>query len=232
DYLQRHLSPHYEVTTVTNGRAALAALSKQEFDLISSDVMMPEMDGFELRRRINEKVEWRQIPFLLLTARNLEEDVLSGFRRGVDDYVTKPFSLPEYKARINNLLQNRDTREKTLQEAPEVVSTPSDDLVARAEALVREHLADTTFTVEEMARELGHGQRQLSRLLGAATGLTPVRFILELRLQKARELLESRAYATVAEVRYEIGIESASYFTRKFTERFGKNPKELLGAIN
>lgn len=229
DYLFRHLSTHYEVTTAASGAAALAALSKEDFDLISSDVMMPGMDGFELRERVNEKAAWRKIPFLLLTARNLEEDKLRGFRLGIDDYVTKPFSLPEYQARINNLLQNRSERKASIATTPDSVVTPEEDLVARAETLVRSRLADTTFSVEEMARELGHGQRQLSRLLGAATGLTPVKFILELRLQRARQLLESGTYATVAEVRYEVGIESASYFTRKFTERFGKNPVKLLG---
>ncbi|MEO0731279.1 MAG: ATP-binding protein [Bacteroidota bacterium] len=225
-YLERHLRAHYTVTTVATGTAALAALSRETFDLISSDVMMPGMDGFELRERINARPQWRGIPFLLLTARNLEEDVLRGFRLGIDDYVTKPFRLPEYQARINSLLQNRAVRAEN--QVVEEVTTLEDDLVQRAEALVRARLADTTFTVEEMARELGHGQRQLSRLLGAATGLTPVKFILELRLQKARELLESGGYATVAEVRYAIGIESASYFSRKFTERFGRNPGDVL----
>ncbi|MEM9528194.1 MAG: ATP-binding protein, partial [Bacteroidota bacterium] len=226
-YLERHLGPYYSVTTAPSGTAALAVLSRETFDLISSDVMMPGMDGFELRERINEREEWRDIPFLLLTARNLEEDVLRGFRLGIDDYVTKPFRLPEYQARINSLLRNRAVRIEN--QPKETEMAPEDNLVQRAEALVKQRLADAGFTVEEMARELGYGQRQLSRLLSATTGLTPVKFILELRLQKAREMLESGAYATVAEVRYTIGIESASYFSRKFTERFGRNPREFCG---
>ena len=105
---------------------------------------------------------------------------------------------------------------------------PEDALLQQAEALVRERLDDPTFTVEEMARSLGHSQRNLARIFTQITGLTPVKFILELRLQHARQLLESRQFATVAEVRYEVGIESRSYFTTKFKERFGKSPKDYL----
>ena len=79
-----------------------------------------------------------------------------------------------------------------------------------------------------MARELGHSQRNLSRIFTQLTGLTPVKFILEIRLQHARQLLERRLFATVAEVRYEVGIESSSYFTKKFKERFGRSPKSYL----
>ena len=85
------------------------------------------------------------------------------------------------------------------------------------------------FKVKDLAHELGYSQRNLTRVLKKLTGLSPVLFILEIRLQKARQLLETRQFLSVTEVRYEIGIESASYFTKKFSERFGRSPSSYLG---
>ena len=229
NYLVEKLRKDYDCQVAENGAAALALLHERPFDLITSDVMMPVMDGFALRESINQNADWKRIPFLLLTARTLEEDKIRGFQLGIDDYVTKPFSLPELKARIHNLLQNKKEREMALSSDQETkLVKPEDALLQQAEALVRERLDDPTFTVEEMARSLGHSQRNLARIFTQITGLTPVKFILELRLQHARQLLESRQFATVAEVRYEVGIESRSYFTTKFKERFGKSPKDYL----
>lgn len=232
-YLADHFSGQYICTIAGNGREALEKLGEEQFDLITSDVMMPEMDGFTLREKINEHEDWRYIPFILLTARSLEADKLKGFQLGIDDYVTKPFSLNELDARMQNLLRNKHTREAWRKEQEDAQPdtpdlSPAGQQLQEAEKLVLAHLDDTEFSVEVLAREMALSSRHLSRVLGKQTGLSPVQFILEIRLQKARQLLESRQFRTVSEVRYEIGIESASYFTRKFTERFGKNPKTYL----
>ncbi len=232
EYLTGSLSKNYECTLAYDGVEALNILEKGTFDLITSDVMMPHMDGFTLREKINENPDWQRIPFILLTARTLEADRLKGFQLGVDDYITKPFSLPEVEARIRNLLQNKASRENWEKDAALGTANathPDEQLLRRAEKLVMKKLDDPTFNVEVMAKNLGYSSRHLSRVLGRLTGLSPVQFILELRLQYARRLLEKGQYATISEVRYEIGIESASYFTKKFTERFGKNPSEFLG---
>ncbi|MEM1215514.1 MAG: ATP-binding protein, partial [Bacteroidota bacterium] len=226
-YLLQKLRVDYDCHLAENGEAALRLLAQQPFDLITSDVMMPAMDGFELRERINQNAEWRKIPFLLLTARTLEEDKIRGFQLGIDDYVTKPFSLPELRARIHNLLQNKQEREAVAAD-PATEVTTEEQLLQDAEALVRARLDDPSLTVEELAKALGYSQRNLSRIFGQLTGLTPVKFILEIRLQHARHLLERRQFSTVAEVRYEVGIESRSYFTNKFKQRFGKSPKTYL----
>ena len=226
-YLKTSLSEHYDCVLAKDGEAALKKLEEHRFDLITSDVMMPNMNGFELREKINEQEHWRQIPFILLTARTLEADKLKGLQLGVDDYITKPFSLPELEARIHNLLQNKISRDEWGEEETETTNT-DEVLILNAEKLVLERLNDSTFSVIIMAQQLGYSSRNLSRVLGKLTGLSPVKFVLEIRLQKARQLLESQKYLSVAEVRYEVGIESASYFTKKFTERFGKNPKDFL----
>lgn len=229
NYLLDKLRTDYDCHLAENGAIALRMLEQQEFDLIISDVMMPVMDGFGLREAINRHPAWKRIPFLLLTARTLPEDKIRGFQLGIDDYVTKPFSLPELKARAYNLLENKLEREIALAAAPESPSlTPEEELLQQAEEFIRQKLDDTTLSVEELAKHLGYSQRNLSRILTQISGLSPVKFILELRLQQARHLLETRQFATVSEVRYEIGIESASYFTSKFKKRFGCTPTEYL----
>ncbi len=232
EFLHNILSPYYECTKAFNGKEALQKLEEGSYDLITSDVMMPEMDGFEFREIMSKRTDWSQTPFIMLTARALEDDRLQGLSLGVDDYITKPFSSKELLARIDNLLRNKSERAQFQKEnAGEKTDHPESadrQLLKAAESIVLENLDEPQFKVTDLAKEIGYSQRQLSRIIKKLTGLSPVGFILEIRLQKARQMLETRQFMTVSEVRYEVGIESPAYFTTKFKERFGKSPKELL----
>lgn len=229
DFLTRILSPHYQCKTALDGKEALEQLQHSSFDLITSDLMMPEMDGFSFRKAINEQASLKHTPFIMLTASAFEADKLEGLRLGVDDYITKPFSSRELIARINNLLKNKIEREAEQAKNQEAVLESVDQqFLKQAEQVVIDHLHDPDFKVADLAKAVGYSQRQLARIIKRLTGLSPVSFILEVRLQKAYHLFQSRQFATVSEIRYEIGIESAAYFTTKFKERFGKSPKEFL----
>ena len=232
-YLVQSLSIKYDCILATDGIQALHHLKIHQFDAITSDVMMPNMDGFELRAKINENPVWKHIPFLLLTARHLESDKLKGFQLGIDDYVTKPFSTLELQARIYNLIRNKIERDAfKAAEFNAVDQSPTENVdqkfLKNLEAHVLENLDNEAFTVEALSKLIGYSSKQLGRIVKKLTGLTTVNFILEIRLQKARTLLENRLVASVSEAQYEVGISSTSYFTRKFTERFGKNPRDLL----
>ncbi|MEZ4926808.1 MAG: ATP-binding protein [Saprospiraceae bacterium] len=231
-FLRESLSDDYECEVAREGGEALQLLQTRHFDLTSSDVMMPGMDGFSLREKVNQISSLRQMPFILLTARALDEDKLHGLRLGVDDYITKPFSVPELKARISNLLKNKFEREKGWQESSGSTQTqeePADrELLREAEKKVLQNLDRSDYKIADLASEIGFGERQLRRVIRNLSGLSPVEFILEIRLQKARQLLEKRKFTTVSEVQFEVGIESASYFSKKFTERFGKNPSDYM----
>ena len=231
-YLVQILSENYQCVLATDGQEALKQLKLSRFDCITSDIMMPNMDGFELREAINQNDKWRQIPFLLLTARHLEEDKVRGFQMGIDDYVTKPFSTRELQARIHNLITNkleRDIYTASEQSAPKEEQLSVDQqFLKQVEQAVLERISDPQFGVEDLAKAVNYSSKQLGRLLKKYTGMSTVNFILEVRLQKAREVLEKRLSATVLEAQLDVGISSTSYFTRKFTERFGKNPSELL----
>ena len=233
NYLVEILSADYQCSTAVDGQEALKQLKLYSFDCITSDVMMPNMDGFELRNAINKNKEWKQIPFLLLTARYLESDKLKGFQLGIDDYITKPFSTKELQARIHNLISNKIERDNFIKseqqpnEATGIRLSVDQDLLQVCEQIILENLDKTDFKVDNLAKKVNYSSKQLGRTIKKLTGLSTVGFILEVRLQKARELLEKGLVATVIEAQMEVGISSTSYFTRKFTERFGKNPKSV-----
>lgn len=226
-YLLEILSDHYQCVLATDGMEALKQLRLTAFDCISSDVMMPNMDGFMLRKQINENPDWRQIPFLLLTARHLEEDKLRGLKLGIDDYITKPFSTSELHARIHNLISNKLERAAYISSADETLSVDQSQL-AQLEQVVWTQLDNEQLKVEDLAAAIHYSPKQMGRIIKKHTGMSSVQFILEIRLQKARELLEKRQCASVIEAQYAVGIQSTSYFTRKFTERFGKNPSSFF----
>lgn len=232
EYLQKILSEKHQCTLAKNGLEALELVQKNQYDLITSDVMMPGMDGFTFRQKLNNLQAYKNTPFIMLTARALEEDKLFGLQLGVDDYITKPFNARELMARVNNLLQNKKERELWLKENSntdqDIPESAEKKLLKTAESVVLQNLDNSQFKVNDLARELAYSQRQLTRVIKKSTGMTPVGFILELRLQKAYQLLKNRQFLSVSEVMFEVGIESLSYFSTKFSERFGHNPKELL----
>ena len=160
----------------------------------------------------------------------MDEDRLFGLNLGVDDYVNKPFNRHEYLTRIHNLLANKKVRDELIDGFNDTEEAESVDrkMTKQAESIVLANLQNIEFKVNDLAEGMNYSQRQLTRILKDLTGLTPVNFILEIRLLKAHQLLIQRNVGTVAEVRYDVGIENASYFTKKFEARFGILPSELI----
>ena len=192
---------------------------------------MPNMDGFKLLRSLRSDNDLSRIPTIMLTARSAEEDKLEALHIGVNDYLTKPFSQAELMARIANLLTNRIEREaEPLEEKEAPTNNDRDEkLLNDLRALVLANLDNSDFGVKDLAVAINLSEKQLTRTLKKITGLTPLKFIREIKLIRAMELLRSKEYHTVAEVCYAVGFEKPGYFTRIFTERFGKKPSEYLG---
>lgn len=229
EYLAQILSPHFHLIQAYDGAEALQIIQTQnKIDLITSDIMMPKMDGYRLRELVLQLPGARRIPFLFLSARSLEDDIMKGFALGVDDYITKPFHADALLARIENLLNN--SAERQAHAAREGYEEARDlTVIEKFEAIVRREIADSDIKMAQIADELNIGERQLRRLTKAETGMSPVELILEMRLLKARKLLESGRFSTVAEVMYQVGIESSSYFSKKITQRFGQSPSQMMG---
>ena len=232
-FLVKTLSPYYRCTTALNGREGLEKLEKERFDLITSDVMMPEMDGFTFLKKVHQRELFSHTPVIMLTARSLEADKLQGLQLGVDDYITKPFNTNELLARIDNLLANKKEREQLQQlksqstKSTVITLTAEQALIKKAEVLIIEQLANANFKVGDLAKKLNYSQRQLERIIKKLTGLSPLNFMKEIRLLQARQLLESRQFSTVAEVGYEVGFADPGYFAKVYLKRFGKRPSEV-----
>ena len=230
-YLQEILQPYYQCAIALNGVEALSMLQENQFDLITSDIMMPKIDGFEFRKHINQLPKYKLTPFIFISAKTLTEDKIKGFTLGVADYITKPFNKNELQARIKNLLKNKLARQQWQRENTNQFSnseSADQRLLKKVEHYITKNIENNDLKIKELATHVGYSQRQLTRLMKQYTGLTPVKFMLEIRLQTAYTLLQKKSYTTLSEVRYAVGINSSAYFNKKFEERFGVLPTDVL----
>ena len=226
-----YLEPHYTVVEAADGRAGLEAARRAAPDLILSDVMMPEMDGFALVRAVRQDERLRAIPVILLTARASEQDTVDGLAAGADDYLPKPFSAKELRARVarhiavRRELRDRYSREVRVEPAGIAVPSAEEAFTADVAAAIEAGMGDAHFGPGALADALGISPRQLRRRLRAALGESPARLIRRFRLESAARLLEERA-GTVAEIAYRVGFKNADHFSTAFRKHFGRTPTE------
>ncbi|MEO9853907.1 MAG: tetratricopeptide repeat protein [Reichenbachiella sp.] len=239
--LQDILSPHYNLIVAENGKKSMDLLhsSTYDIDLLITDAVMPEVDGFTLVERIRSDEKFDELVLIMLTGKTGQEDKTRALRLGVDDYITKPFSAEELLVRCQNLLRRKQERlnfdlhaeefEHQNEEEPgmEFFASPV-SLLKKAEEILRRELANPQFSIHDLAEELGISERTILRKIKKATGLSTNHFFREIRLMKARELLLAGNERSVAEVSYAVGIESPSYFTKIYYERFGKRPSDFI----
>ena len=233
DYISLILSEKYSVASAENGRAALKLIEAgQRPALILSDLMMPVMDGYQLLERLKGDDTTRHIPVVMLTARADARDKMKALRIGVDDYLIKPFDEDELLVRIENLLKNVEARQgapsETMQEPGPAVSEEDQVWLENFEGYVQQNLSDNTLSVTALAYEFAMSESSLLRQLKRLTGLSPVRYLQEIRLSEARRLLENRACDSVARVATAVGYGEVRAFARVFRQRFGKLPSEYL----
>ena len=230
------LENEYKVLCFDDGQAALDFLEQQSaknlpIDLILSDINMPRLDGYGLIEAIKKNEKWHHLPMIMLTARQQERSKLKALRMGVDDYLTKPFSPIELKVRIQNILENYQNRVATKKEFI-AVNLEFEDTISADQVWLKELEEHSLvaldqkieLTINYLADKMALGPRQTARKVKLLTGLTIGKYIHEIKLQKARHLLEQKTYPTVAEVGYACGFNSPSYFTKIFNRHFGKTP--------
>lgn len=224
-YLKDNLKQQYEILEATNGREGWQLAANYIPDMIVSDVMMPEMNGIDLCKKIKNDQRTSHIPVVLLTARAAEEQKVQGFEIGADDYVTKPFNFEILQSRIRNLIAQRAAFHKTLHKQIEVkgseikVSSLDEKLIENAIRIVEENISEADFSVEDLSHELGMSRVHLYKKLVSLTGKSPIEFIRTIRLQRAAQLLE-QSQLTVAEVAYKVGFNNPKYFARYFKEQY------------
>ena len=234
-FLERELSPHFKTRTAANGKDALRVLEEEEISLVVSDVMMPEMNGFELCRTIKSQLLFSHIPVILLTALTDERQRIFGITGGADDYIQKPFHTDYVKIKIIHLLQERQKlRERLLEKLrdnklllsePEKVESIDDAFLRKFAEQIEAVYADPEYNVEKLSETLGLSRGHLHRKIKELTGTAPVEFLRTYRLNKATQLLRQNAY-TVSEVAYRTGFSSPAYFSKCFKAVYGVTPTE------
>ena len=236
NYIRSELAPLYKIIQTGNGKEALNLTLKEKPDLVISDVMMPEMDGITLCRKIKSNVNVDYIPVLLLTAKSKDEDLSEGLDTGADAYMIKPFNPEILKKTVANLLNNRERLKGKFQSQSEGkiekidLKSADEALMERVLKMINENIANPDLSVEMLSVGVGLSRVHLHRKLKELTGQSTRDFIRNIRLKQAGELLRAKKL-TISEVAYAVGFSSLSHFSNSFREFFGVTPKEYSESI-
>lgn len=227
-FMRDCLASEYVISEASNGMKAWEMIPELQPDIIVSDVMMPEMDGNELCRRVKNDIRTSHILLILLTARSAQEYELQGLANGADDYITKPFNLDILSLRIKALLQRRrEGYSRPMEIEPNKINITSLDekLIKKAIRYVEEHMDSSELSVEELSRELGMSRVHLYKKLSSITGKTPIEFIRIIRLKRAAQYLRE-SQLSISEIAYKTGFNNMKFFRKYFKEEFGILPSE------
>ena len=243
NYISQELGGYYHITAVTNGREALRKLlsadAKHQFDLVVSDVMMPEMDGFTMLRMIKTNMNINHIPVVMLTSKSDVANRLEGLDRGADAFLAKPFDMAELHVVINNLISKNlrlkgkfsGSHQKQKQKVKEIETTGlkghDEVLMERVMKVINDNLSDSDFTVDVITKEVGISRAQLHRKMKEMTGLSISDFIRNIRLEQAVRLLKEQK-ANVTQVAYTVGFSNLAHFSSVFRKQFGVSPTDYI----
>lgn len=227
-FLKDCLKGDYRIYDAPDGVKAWNMIPELQPDIIVSDVMMPEMDGNELCRRVKNDIRTSHILVILLTARAAKEHELKGLETGADDYITKPFNLNILTLRIKNLLQRRkNNRLQPMEISPSKINvTPLDRiLIQKAIKYVEDNMSRSELSVEELSSELAMSRVHFYKKMMSITGRKPIEFIRIIRLKRAAQLL-AESQLGIAEIAYQTGFNNLNLFRKYFKNEFGVLPSE------
>ncbi len=233
EYVRSIFENTYCVYTATNGKEGFEMAIEHIPDIVISDVMMPEEDGFTFTKHLKEHQLTSHIPVILLTAKTQITSKLEAMGIGADAYVTKPFNSQLLKATAENLIENRRKLQQRF--AQEVVLMPKDISVSsadeqfmeRLQKVLDENITNSNFSIEDFGGEMGVSRMQLHRKLKALTGQSATEFLRTQRLKLALKLLKEKKIS-ISEVGYTVGFNDPSYFTKCFKHEFGSSPSEYI----
>lgn len=230
-YVHTLLNSEYSIIEAADGTEGIRKAMKYVPDVIISDVMMLGIDGIECCRRLKGELQTCHIPVILLTACSLDEQRIQGYAGGADSYISKPFSSQLLLTRIRNLIESRQRMKQFFGDrqtlAKEDICDMDKDFVERFKSLIEVKMGDSELNVEDLGKEMGLSRVQLYRKIKSLTNYAPNELLRMARLKKAASLLAS-SDMTIAEVGYEVGFTSPSYFAKCYKEQFGESPTEFL----
>jgi signal transduction histidine kinase/DNA-binding response OmpR family regulator len=230
DYITQLLASKYKIRKAYNGEEGVRMAQSIIPDLVISDVMMPIKDGFALCSELKSDDKTSHIPIILLTAKAEVQDRLEGLETGADAYLTKPFHRAELMVRLDKLLELRRTLQKKFSQFALVENHDASDregrFIIQINSIINEHLQDSQFGVEQLAKEAAMSRMQLHRKLTALSNRSASNYIRNFRLHKARPLLMDESI-NISEVAWEVGFQDAGYFTKSFQKEFGITPSKF-----
>ena len=237
--MRQLLKSSYCVYAAKNGREALDIIHQKELDLIISDVMMPEMDGYELTKAVKSDPNYSHLPIILLTAKTQEEDEQEALLLGADEYLTKPFRLKDLKLRIDNIIENRkriqaEYHQETADDARRIVTAPNtldEEFLSRVLECIYSHLDDDTYDREALAADMGASPSTIYNKLRSITGLNVSGLIRDVRLKEAHRLAQTDPTLRVSDLAYKVGFRDPRYFSTCFKKQFGVQPKEFMESL-
>ncbi|MBP5667821.1 MAG: response regulator [Salinivirgaceae bacterium] len=230
-FMSDTLTDEFNILTATNGSNAWQTILQQQPDIVVSDIMMPEMDGFELCRLLKSTFETAHIPIILLTALSGRTEQLQGLGLGADDYLTKPFDMDILRLRLKTLVRNRQlTKSKIINSLShgtpvELGNKQNDDFVQKLHITVKENMGNSDFDKEQFAAAMNVSSSLLYKKIKALTDLSPTDFIKTARLEYAQQLLKSQRY-NITEISEMCGFASAAYFSTVFKKQYGVAPSD------
>jgi len=232
-YVRQVLTPEFSVLEAADGTEGAEKAREHLPDVILADVMMPSVDGYEMTRRLKDHPETAAIPVIMVTARASAEEEVEGLQVGADDYVTKPFDADVLRQRVGGVITLQERLRRRLQqeladEGPPTADEPPprSDVEREARTVIREHLSDPDFRVDQLAEKMAMGRTSLYRAFEKKTDQTPSELITEVRMETATELLE-RGVGSVTEVAYAVGYDTLSSFSRAYREYAGQSPSAV-----
>ena len=241
-FLRTIFAERFHVVEASDGQDGLEKALKFVPDIVITDVMMPRKDGIELMQELRNNLQTSHIPVVLLTAKTDMDTRLKGIELGADSYITKPFSATYLEARVENLLQRRqrlqeffrthlmderDTpvEEQQRKETEDSMSPQDRKFLERLTELMEKNMDNGDLLVDDLVRELAVSRSVFFKKLKSLTGLAPIEFIKEMRVQRAARLIEAGDY-NMTQISYMVGINDPRYFSKCFKHRFGMTPTE------
>ncbi len=232
-FVVSHLRERYRIIEANHGKEGLQKAKEHLPDLIISDVMMPEMDGFEMVKELRKDEAVNFIPVIMLTGKDTKDDTLKGLGLGANDYIVKPFDMDELKARVKSTLNSQKLLKARFKSDSSFLNVDTKKLKSADQKFVEdvkkfiiENLDDSSLSVESLAAMLNVGRTTLHRKLTGILGETPVQLIRKIRLEQARAMVENKS-GTISEIAYSVGFESISWFSKCFKEEYKVSPSEL-----